>query len=83
MVPFQPTPNPEYGPQCPNHHVGLVGLPKPIPRVGVGTCPISKVSFEYEVVTDEEGEQTTLRKDASGRLVQQTQYVVKGDEPKN
>lgn len=39
--------------KCPNHGCPLDGIGFPMPRKGIGMCPVSGAEFAFEVETDE------------------------------
>ncbi len=63
---------------CPNHGCPLEGLGFPIPKKGVGMCPISGASFEYEAEGDEQKMQ--IGKDKNGRMIKIAPYIITGTE---
>ncbi len=79
MADFKPlTKNKKTVPVCPNHNEPLEGLPRPLTPKGVGMCPISGCSFDYEI-TVETGEVEYI-KDHNGNLTPIPQFKVIGDE---
>ena len=66
------------GIRCPNHGVPLRDLPDPLTPVGVGVCPISGCSFEYEAELDEEETETVV--DKFGNTHERKKYKVTGEE---
>lgn len=40
---------PSHRPLCPNHGTPLEVIGFPMPRKGVGICPVSKCPFDFEV----------------------------------
>ena len=69
---------PSYKPKCPNHGVALEGCGFPLPKKGVGTCPISKCPFEFEVEVDENP--LNMKKDKDGNMVKAVGWKVSGNE---
>lgn len=67
-------------PRCPNHGVDLTDLGFPIKPKGVGICPISGASFEYEMDTGTTSGETTV--DKFGNTVSSKKWNVTGDEVK-
>lgn len=61
---------------CPNHGEPLEGIPQPCPPKGIGMCPVSGCSFEFEIDTL----RTKTRKDKSGKLTTDLVYTVTGEE---
>ncbi len=61
---------------CPNHGEVLEGLPFPMPKKGVGICPVSKVPFAYEVEVDE----NVMTQDKFGNITKGTKFNVTGEE---
>lgn len=69
---------PSKGPVCPNHGEPLEGLPFPLQSKGTGKCPVSGVSFDYEVDLDEESMEDV--QDKFGKLTKQPVWKVMGDD---
>lgn len=69
---------PSRGPTCPNHYVGLVDLPFPVPKKGQGTCPISKAKFDFEI----EGDDSHMTTDKFGNPSKVFDWNVSGEEKK-
>lgn len=67
---------PSFRPCCPNHGEPLVDIPFPMPAKGIGICPVSGFSFEYEVELDED----KIIKDKDGNLSKATKWKVDGQE---
>jgi hypothetical protein len=66
----------KYGPQCPNHHITLVGLPNPLTEKGQATCPISGCSFDYEIELDKE----EMKQDSKGNIIKVPKWKAEGQE---
>lgn len=54
---------PSHRPKCPNHGVALEGIGFPMPRKGVGICPVSKCPFDFEVDVQDATTETVKGKD--------------------
>ncbi len=67
---------PSFTPRCPNHNEPLEGCGFPLPKKGVGICPVSKCPFEFEVDTDE----TKTKKDKFGNIIKTVGWNVNGHE---
>lgn len=66
---------PRTAPRCPNHHVFL----ELTDTLGIGICPISGCEFAYQVEL-EKGEEKVVNKILNGKMVEETQYIIKGDD---
>jgi hypothetical protein len=68
------------GPKCPNHDVPLILTNTP----GIGICPISTCRFEYEAVTDDEGDtpefENVIKDGKMTRQKKRTFKITKGSE---
>lgn len=69
---------PSYLPRCPNHDEPLEGCGFPLPKKGVGTCPVSGVPFEFEVDVDEAS--TEMTKDKFGNLEKKVGWKLNGSD---
>ncbi len=69
-------PTPSYKPMCPNHDVALEGCGFPLPKKGMGRCPISGAGFDFEAEVDE----SKMVKGKDGTLTKATGFKVTGDE---
>ncbi len=69
---------PSHKPKCPNHGVALEGCGFPLPKKGVGRCPISGAPFEFEVEVDENP--NNMVKDKFGNIIKQIGWKVKGND---
>jgi len=67
---------PSFKPRCPNHNEELMDIPFPMPKKGVGICPVSGAPFEFEVDVDEE----KMIKDKNGNLVPTVGWSLSGEE---
>ena len=67
---------PSFKPVCPKHGCPLDGLPFPLTPKGVGMCPVSGCSFEYEVELDD----TKMVKDKDGNMTKKIGWNVNGSE---
>ena len=62
--------------RCPNHGCELEGVPFPLPEKGVGRCPVSKCSFEFESKIDPD--MVVTLKD--GTVTKMSRWEVTGSE---
>jgi hypothetical protein len=67
---------PSSKPQCPNHAVALEGCGFPLPKKGVGMCPVSGAEFEFEVDVNE----TEVVQDKFGNLIKKPKWNLTGEE---
>lgn len=58
-------PTPSFLPKCPNHGCALEGCGFPLPKKGVGICPVSKCPFDFEVEVDESPDKMVKNKDGT------------------
>jgi hypothetical protein len=65
-------------PSCPNHGEPLEDIPFPMPKKGVGICPVSKCPFDYEVEVDEDKVEEGV--DKFGNKTKIAPWKVTGDE---
>lgn len=65
-------------PTCPNHGCPLDGLGFPMPAKGIGICPVSGASFEYEIDLEESKMQNVQDKD--GNITKAPSWKMKGEE---
>lgn len=68
---------PSFKPCCPNHGCELEGCGFPLPKKGVGICPVSKCPFDFEVEVDE----AKMVKDKNGNMIKAVGWSVNGSEP--
>lgn len=67
---------PTYKPKCPNHGEPLEGCGFPLPKKGVGTCPVSGCPFEFEIEVDD----NQMVKDKNGNMVKAVGWKVSGND---
>lgn len=72
----RPLQTPSFTPICPNHGEPLEGCGFPLPKKGVGICPVSKCSFEFEVELDE----AEVVRDKDGGVQKKVGWSITGDE---
>jgi len=65
-------------PHCPNHGEPLEGLGFPMREKGHGVCPVSKVTFAYEMEIDE----SLIKKDKFGKIIKDIGWKITGDDNK-
>lgn len=62
--------------KCPNHNEWLMGIESPVPKKGVGKCPVSGVDFEFEADPNE----VEYARTASGDIIKQPKMKVTGND---
>lgn len=67
---------PSYKPSCPNHGCPLDGCGFPLPKKGVGVCPVSGYHFEFEAEVDEE----KMVKDANENMTKSVGWKLIGND---
>lgn len=72
------TTTPSHRPKCPNHGCPLEGCGFPLPRRGVGTCPVSGASFDFEVESDDTEDGN--KKDKFGNVSKTGKWKVTGND---
>lgn len=70
--------DPRTKPSCPNHGCPLEGCGFPLPKKGVGTCPVSGAQFEFEADFDETKAKVT--KDKDGNMVKEAKWKLTGND---
>lgn len=72
---YQPKNN-NKGITCPNHGCPLTDIPFPMPRKGVGICPVSGCPFDFEAEVDED----KITRDKFGNLTKSEKWSVTGND---
>lgn len=72
--------SPRTKPTCPNHGCPLEGCGFPLPKIGIGKCPVSGADFSFEVDVEEAKTDGKVTKDKNGNLVKEAKWKIIGKD---